>query len=258
MKSWGLIITLIYALLWMVLVFPLACICLAYDWWLPNFISDWHFFDAGFYSEPLFWFVWLLALICQALLVEAFAERLDNRRRILRFAGVLTFLLANLLYWLVLSAICLVIGENFRDWFDEWQHLLRRTIEHGLFRLITGSSPGIDNAIYTVAAHLILISFFWMAIGWFCYSRYRTANWNGLAPQMLSNLFRLALIEFLCTLALQFGFSWASYHHAAAISFIGAAFGLAIMVMCVGPGALFLSLNRSQQFVTAEPKANLA
>lgn len=257
MKWWSLIITPIYAFLLIVLVFPLACICLQYEWWLPNFIGEWHFYEAGFYSEPLFWLTIALASLCQALLVDAFAGQADVLWRKFRFAIVQTFLLANLFYWLVLSASCLVMKDDIRKWLNSWEVLVREMAKNNLFRLIIGGSLDIDSSYYTVATHLILISIFWLVTGWFCYSRSQTADWGSLAPRMIDQLFWLAFIEFLCTLVLQFGFRRASYHHAAAISFIGASYGLALMLMCVSPGALSLFLPRSKQAIRMEPELKI-
>ncbi|MCD6049871.1 MAG: hypothetical protein K0Q55_1274 [Verrucomicrobia bacterium] len=253
MKRWAVIMTLAYALLWVVLAYPVWWLALHYEW-------SWSLDDAGrfsldaneLFSAPFFWVVFGTVVVCQAALlivpVEVGRERLKARRGILWPATAIALLFANLVFWGVNSLLLLVADlDTVFAPIEFLSDALQQSANQGLASRLTGAVGGIDVSWYEWTALSMFIGGIWLLWGGVFYRFYRTSDAESWTRRWLKNLFRGSVLELLVVLPTHIVLRSKDDCCAPMVSFMGIVTGLSVMVICFGPGVMFLYLDRARR-----------
>jgi hypothetical protein len=255
MKRWAVITVILYALLLVAFAYPVIWVACISNWGreslepFANLTSDnaWDIL-----ISPLFWgFVGVFALAQWGLIkvpVELSRERLRAQRSILWPAVTVTFLLANLCFWGGLSAASLVFHDHV------WEPI--STVGEAVEAAIAGNpvTQGLQVNLggplsdwsYFIAMGL-LISIVWMVWGGIFYRYYRTAELEGWSRVWLRRVWRGSVLELLIAVPTHVVVRGREDCCAPAVSFMGIVTGLAVMLLCFGPGVLFLYLDRARR-----------
>lgn len=260
MKRWAIIVTLAYALLWLVLAYPVVWLTMRFEWGWPLDDGDrFGLFPQELFSEPLFWGIFVTFVICQIVLllvpVTVNGERPRARRSILWPATAIAFLLANLVFWGAASLS--LLGLDFDVVFapvDFLAESMQQAVEQGAAIRLSGSTSPISAGWYGLAAILMVISAVWLLWGGLFYRFYRTAEAEGWTRRWLKNLFRGSVIELLVALPTHLILRSRNDCCAPMVSFMGIVTGLSIMVLCFGPGVMFLYLDRAKRLKPKDSK----
>ncbi len=252
MKRWAIIITLTYALLWLALAYPVTWFAVEFNW---GFLEDGNSGEVthqDFFSEPLFWGMLVVLVICQAALllvpVGAATERPKARRGILLPILAITFLLANLVFWGVASLGILI--TNFETIFTPADFIsvsIQQTVEQGLIARMTGVPLSVDRGWYELGSIGLLIGAVWLIWGGVFYRFYKQEGAEGMIRRWMRNLFRGSVLELLVALPTHIAIRSRGECCAPMVSFMGIVTGLSVMLMCFGPGILFLYLERARR-----------
>jgi hypothetical protein len=254
MKRWAVIVTLAYALLWLVLAMPVVWLAFGFDWFLaePSFTS----LEVGdlkdIFQQPFLWLVFAISIVCQIVLlmvpVSAATERPRARRHILWPVVAITFLLANLVLWGGLSLVSLAFGEEaVITPLNGFGELIAYTLERGPTARVLGPSPDLSWGWQALLMWLLLVGVVWLGWGWFFYRYYRTADGEGWIRQWLRRLLKGSVLELLIALPTHIALRSRGDCCAPFGSFMGIVTGLAVMLMCFGPGVMFLYLDRARR-----------
>lgn len=254
MKRWAVIVTLAYALLFLALAAPVVWLVFGADWlrgdrtWPALGVQD----LKDIFTQPLLWLVFGISIICQIVLltvpVGAATESPRARRSILWPVIVITFLLSNLMLWGGFSLLCLAFGE---DAIAKPLDVLYELIDYGLKRgptaHVIGSSIDLEWGWYALLMWLTLVGLVWLGWGWFFYRVYRTAEGEGWIRRWIQRLLKGSVMELLVALPTHIALRSRGDCCAPFVSFMGIVTGLAVMLMCFGPGVMFLYLDRARR-----------
>jgi len=260
MKRWAVIVTLAYALLWLVLAMPVVWLAFGLDWFCgdPSFTS----LDAGdlsdIFQQPFLWLVFAISTVCQIVLlmvpVGAASERPRARRHILWPVVAITFLLANLVLCGGLSLVSLAFGEEVvMTPLNGFGELIDQALERGAAAQVLGTSPNLSWGWYLLIIWLMLVGVIWLGWGWFFYRYYRTAEGEGWLRLWLRRLLKGSVLELLIALPTHIALRSRGDCCAPFGSFMGIVTGLAVMLMCFGPGVMFLYLDRARHLKPRRP-----
>jgi hypothetical protein len=251
MKRWAVIITLAYALLWLALAYPVTWLCVDFDWWhLSDGGGDVDFYEL--FSGWFLWFLFAVVVLCQIALllvpIQAEKERFKARRGIIWPALAITFLSANLLFWGGSSLAVLAVDfdtiftpvELVADSFES-------VMENGLFYRLTGLPLTLDSMWYIFGGTLVFIGIFWLIWGWVFYHYYMRAQSEGMVRLWFNRLWRGSVLELLVALPTHILMRSKEDCCAPMVSFMGIVTGLSVMLLCFGPGVLFLYLERARR-----------
>lgn len=250
MKRWAIIITLVYALLWLVLALPVTWVLLGYDWgFLDREETVTH---ADIFGFPFFWGLMGVFVLAQiALLVVPVAlsrERPTAKRHILWPMLAVTFLLANLAYWGVNSLALMVF--DFDDVFQPSGLLadqFKEMLEHGVLVNWLGWSLSFDKTWYIFASFLFPVGLIWLVWALVFYRYFWREDEESFLRRWLRNLVRGSVLELLILLPTHLAIRNKNECCAAGVSFAGIVTGLAVMLMCFGPGVMFLYLDKARK-----------
>ncbi len=250
MKRWAVIITLTYALLWLVLALPVTWVLLGYDWgFLDREEAVAHTDIFGF---PLFWGLMVVFVMAQiALLIVPVAisrERPTAKRHILWPILAVTFLLANLVYWGVNSLA--VLAVDFETVFQPSGFLADQfgeMVERGILVNWLGLNLSFDRGWYAFAGIFFPIGLIWLVWALVFYRYFWREDEESFLRRWLRNLVRGSVLELLILLPTHLAIRNKNECCAAGVSFAGIVTGLAVMLMCFGPGVMFLYLDRARR-----------
>jgi len=256
MKRWAIITVTLYALLLMVLAYPVIWVTCISNWGRESLGPFSNLTNDGAWDiliSPLFWgFVGVFALAQWGLVrvpVELSRERLRAQRSILWPAVTVTFLLANLCFWGVLSAASLVLHDLVLKPIMMAGEALEAAIAGNpvLQQMQTniGGSSLSDWSYFT--AIVLLIAIVWMVWGGIFYRYYRTAEVESWSRVWLHRVWKGSVLELLIAVPTHVVVRGRDDCCAPAVSFIGIVTGLAVMLMCFGPGVMFLYLDRARR-----------
>lgn len=214
MKRWGLLVCFIYVATLLALAYPLAAVCWGED-----------LQPSGVQESMGFWLIWLgVMLVGQVSLlflpIKPKVSRPRSRRRLI-FPVIVTSLLTGVLHLLLITDIAIAfMGDKGLGWFGA-----------GLVKpngyLLTG-----------VCAYIWV---FWGLIFWW-FSRRRSED--TVAKRILQWLFIGSALELLVAVPTHVACRQRDDCCAPMASFLGIATGIAIMLMCFGPGVFWLYVER--------------
>lgn len=250
MKRWAIIITLTYALLWLVLAFPVTWTLLEYDWGFLQWNDG--LTHADIFGLPIFWGIMGVFVLAQTALltvpVAVNRGRSDSKRHILWPMLAVTFLLANLVYWGINSLA--VLAFDFESVFQPSGYFVEQmedVLEHGVLANWFGWQISLDRGWYFVAGVLFPIGLVWLVWGLVFYKYFWRVDAESWLRRWLRNLVRGSVLELLILLPTHLAIRNKNECCAAGVSFAGIVTGLAVMLTCFGPGVMFLYLDRARR-----------
>lgn len=250
MKRWAVIITLAYALLWLALAYPVAWLCIEFDWWHLE-RTDGQITYSDLFEETGFWMLFAVLVLCQMALllvpVKADLERPKAKRGIIWPSLAITFLSANLLFWG--GASLAVLALDFDTVFAPAEFIgdsFQRVMENGLFYRFTGMPITLGSGWYFLGGVMFLVGVVWLAWGGVFYRYYMRAQSEDMARSWFNKLWRGSVLELLVALPTHILMRSKEDCCAPMVSFMGIVTGLSVMLMCFGPGVLFLYLDRAR------------
>jgi cbb3-type cytochrome oxidase subunit 3 len=245
-KRWAVITLALYVAALVLLTFPVVHLATA-SWWAENGT------DAGdvleVYREWGYW-VWIgfLAVGQAALLLVPLkiAERRLKSRRPVLVSGLMISLLLGLLTFAGLGS---VVGAFFSDdGLDALFQFLAFTIggpeDTPLSNRPTGRAPQDIQALLGALNLTLVFWVVWALIFW-RFARHQSAE--GIVKRGMNWLLRGSILEFLIAVPSHIIVRRREDCCAPVMTLLGLTTGLAVMLMCFGPGVFYLFVKRARQ-----------
>lgn len=241
MKRWAALTVLFYLLILVALTVPVTFVLFG-NWWgseeSPS-LKPGEIFQI--YHAGAYW-IWLAILVLgQALLllvpVDVSERRLRARRRLLVPVITTSFFVAILFASAVFSGLCILFNDDAFRVFEFYNQL-------------AGISEQENRSVYTLNNWLTLITVivvFWAAWGLIFYRFARTDDPNALTKRGARWLLRGSILELLVAVPSHIVVRNRNSCCAPMATFWGIATGIAVMLLCFGPGVFFLFLDRVQR-----------
>jgi hypothetical protein len=226
MKRWAILTVLLYALLLVLLTAPLLFLALG-DWWgHGDYQPQINFAETlKVYKSWEYWLVLAVFLLGQALLllvpVDVSQRRLTPRRKLLAPIIVSAFLFANVIFGALFSVACAIWGD-------------------GPFGL--ADKYGGDAVWLSIL--LLIIVFLWVIWGVVFYRATKSCEPQDAVARLVRWLLRGSILELLVVVPSHIIVRNRNVCCAPLGSFWGIATGLAVMLLCYGPGVFFLFVAR--------------
>jgi hypothetical protein len=258
MKRWALVTVGLYAAALALAIFPLALVLYG-DWWGRNGSSLEEI--VGAYRSWGFWFGLAIMAIGQAALLlvplKITERRLKSRRSVAVPAGV-SLLLVALLTFAGLSSI---LGALFSD---DGLDSLWRFASFTITGPENGPEPGFlsqlparqaPDDIQAVLGSLNLILIFWVFWGLLFWRFARADAPAGMFQRCLNWLLRGSILELLIAVPSHIIVRRRGDCCAPGATFLGIVTGVAVMLLCFGPGVFYLFAQRCRR-LEARPVAS--
>jgi hypothetical protein len=236
MKRWAVITVLLYVLILAAITLPM--VLLAFGGWGGYRGRGMGFTQAlAFYQERGYW-VWVgIMALGEALLlavpVGAANRRLTPRRPLIVPVIVCSFLLANLFFSGLLSLLCVTLNDHAFDFIGFTGERLR-----------TGEGTAILDYMFGTLAVIGLLWVLWAVVFyWFA----RKDEPDALVKRITHWLLRGSVLELLIAVPSHIIARNRQGCCAPFGTFWGVATGLAIMLLCFGPGVFFLFTERMRR-----------
>jgi len=249
MKRWAVLTVLLYALALLLLTAPV--ILVAFGRWTQN--SALGLQDAlKLYLNWGYW-LWLAVLVAgQALLLllplNVAERRLPARRKLKVPVIVSAFFLANLLAAGIFSILCAIFKDNAFNLFSftDWVLGHRAANQSGTIQTTTG---GVWTSIFIVVGICWVV---WAMV----FSRFsKSDDADSLLKRAVRWLLRGSILELLVAVPSHVIVRRRDDCCAPAGTFWGIATGISVMLLCFGPGAFFLFVERCQRLQPKAPDA---
>lgn len=219
MKRWGFLVAALYAAILVGVITPL--------WPL----ATWDSRGFAVYRSWEYWVVFALLVLAQALLllvpIDLSERRLRPRRHLLVPVVTSAFLFAAMVFGIFVSAQCALYGDKFESPWNAW---------------------GSDHKLAVILA---LIAALWLLWGLLFWRFGRTREPASLTRKLTSWLLAGSILELLVAIPAHL----VSRHRhdccAPAVTFLGIATGLSVMLLSFGPGILFLYAERIRKKTAA-------
>jgi hypothetical protein len=238
MKRWAVLTVLFYVLILIVLAVPMLFIAFG-NWWGTKDGSSYSLAEAvTIFKEWGFW-IWLAVLALGQMLLllvplDVTQHRLPARRRLVVPVITTAFFIMALFVSGVFSLLCAIFKDHAFDVFN-------------FYYRVADVDENQNHAAYTRLGFFTIIIVFWVIWGIIFYRYVKADGPDALVKRTTKWLLRGSILELLVAVPSHVIVRHRNDCCAPFGTFWGITTGLAVMLLCFGPGVFFLFAERIQR-----------